>query len=188
MSLITPYEIKNAGLPVSSHLDDRKIEICIKEAEMRYVREKITDSLYIDLIKWTQTLDKSAFPEEYITLMNGGIFQSKSCCGDLEERVFEGLIRATIYYTYARIVRTNDNQVTRFGFVNKNDEYSDRVDLKEKLAAEKDSLALADMHISDCVLYIESNKEKFPLYKRAGRAKNRISFNVIDSYHGRNRK
>jgi hypothetical protein len=186
MHLTTETNMKNAGFEISTNISGKKIENCINEAEKIHVKERITDALYLDLLKWVETTNKSAFPSEYETLMSGGTFIAKTgdFCGlnGNQIRTFEGLISTVNYYTYARLIKTIDNSITRFGFVNKNDEYSNRPDLKIKKAAENDALHIADIYLSDCILYIKSNKEKFPLFTRAGKQKNRLNFKIINSY------
>lgn len=80
-------------------------------------------------------LDVKEHQENYDELLNGGSYDA----GYGEKRSFVGLKTALAYYTYARIVKNGDGNVTRFGFMNKNNEYSSRSDFKEKLMAYNDA-------------------------------------------------
>jgi len=179
MPLTSPENIKNAGLRVSAQIDNSLIENFINEAENKYIKLRITDALYVDLLEWNKSINKDRFPHEYKILMDGGIYETKSMCGNIEKRYFEGLIKAINYYVHSRIVRKMDENSTRFGFVQKDDQYSQQHDLKTKIAAENDSLQIADIYLSDCILYIEANKDKFPLYTKGEKAKNRIKISII---------
>ena len=175
--LITADNIKRAGLRISQRIENQNINTFIQEAEAMYIRERITHNLYVDLLEYVKASDKSKFPKEYEILLNGGIYETNG-----EKRIFNGLIEAIFYYTHSRLVKKNDENVSRFGFVQKDDDYSTQHDLKTKLIAEKDSLTIADIYLNDCILYIESNTDKFPLFKKAGVAKNRIRLNFIGSF------
>jgi hypothetical protein len=176
--LTTPDDIRKNVRPVSAHLDDERIWVFIDEAEQLNVKPRITDALFIDLLEWTESEDKSAFPEAYEILMNGGIYESSIHCGTVK-KIFKGLRLTLEYYVYAKLVKHNDENVTRFGYMQKEDEYSSRPDLRIKLAAEKDALSVADGYMADCIDFLESNKENIPLFKKPGIAKNRLRISII---------
>jgi hypothetical protein len=176
--LTTPDNIKKNVRPISAHIDAGKIETYIDEAEQLDIKPRIGDPLYIDLLKWTKSEDKTPFPAEYQTLINGGQYETTTC-GETENRLFKGLLAALEYYVYARLVKHSDSNITRFGFVNKEDEHSTRPDLKIKLAEEKDALTVADTYMAGCIQYLKAKAKNIPLFKKPGKAKNRLRISII---------
>jgi len=177
--LTTPNNIRNNVRPVSKHLEDGRIKIYIKEAEQLNIKPRIGDALYVDLIKYVNSNDKGSFPDEYNTLLEGGNYISKNNCSDIEYKTFVGLIETLNYYVYAKIIKNNNETVTRFGYNNKNDDYSSNTELKRQLVAEKDALSVADGYMADCINYLKSNSANIPKFKRAGKAKNRLRISII---------
>ncbi|MCL1933981.1 MAG: hypothetical protein FWF53_09260 [Candidatus Azobacteroides sp.] len=175
--LTTPDNIKKNTRPVSAHLDDGRIEIYIDEAEQLNIKPVIGDELFIDLLEYVDASDKSQFPVAYETLLDGGIYE-QTRCGTTGKKTFKGLRSALEYYVYAKLVKNNDDNVTRFGFVNKDEDYSSRPSLNIKLAAEKDALSVADGYRSDCIDYLKENSKNIPKFK-IGKAKNRLRIKII---------
>ena len=60
-----------------------------------------------------------------------------------------GLKTALAYYTYARIVKNGDGNVTRYGFVQKENEYSSHIEFKEKVMAYDDAFSIADRYLKN---------------------------------------
>lgn len=115
-------------------------------------------------------------PDNYSELLNGGSYNAK--CGG--KRSFVGLKTALAYYTYARMVKNGDGNVTRFGFMNKNNEYSSHSDFKEKLMAYNDAFSVADRYLKECVRYLNDNRHSFPLYRgNGGLTANRVTCRVL---------
>lgn len=165
--LITTEEVSKLSRDMSIHLDNSKIETYIRESESIDIKSALGDALFLDV---------KAFPEKYDILLNGGEYDSE--CGI--KRSFAGLKSTLAYYTYARIVKNGDGNVTRFGFVNKDSEYSSRPDIKEKVMAYNDTFSIADRYLKECVLYLNECKSEFPLYNGGGKLKaNRTVFRII---------
>lgn len=79
------------------------------------------------------------------------------------------------YYTYACIVKNGDGNVSRFGFVNKEGEYSSHTVFKEKMMVYSDACSIADRYLKECVLYLKECG--MPLYNGEGKLKsNRTVF------------
>ena len=177
MRITSPYNIKNDSRPISKHVDDNRIDIFIKESELLNIKPRIGDELYIDLTNFinSDSIDKLKFPHEYYEkLLSGGEYLTS----DGSKKYFAGLIECLNYYVYARLIANNSETVTRFGFVEKNDEYSSNVELKKQLKSEKDVLQIADMYISDCLDYLKENYKNIPKFKQ-GKQKNRLRISII---------
>lgn len=165
--LITTEEVSKLSRDMSIHLDNSKIETYIRESENIDIKSALGDALFLDV---------KEHPEKYDILLNGGEYDSE--CGI--KRYLIGLKTALAYYTYARIVKNGDGNVSRFGFVNKESEYSSRPDIKEKVMTYNDTFNVADRYLKECVRYLNDCKNDFPLYNGRGNLKaNRTVFRII---------
>lgn len=164
--LITYDEVPLLARGMSMHIEQEKIETYIRESEDIDIKPVLGDALFIDI---------QENPNKYDLLINGGMYEDKG-----GKHVMTGLKTALAYYSYARLVKNGDGNVTRYGFVNKEDEYSSRSDSKERVMAYNDAFSIADSYMKECVLYLKSHKSEFPLYKGEGGLKaNRTVFRII---------
>ena len=165
--LITTDEVSKLARTMSVHIDTEKIETYIRESENIDLKSALGDTLFLDV---------KDHPDNYSELLNGGSYNAK--CGG--KRSFVGLKTALAYYTYARMVKNGDGNVTRFGFMNKGNEYSSHSDFKEKLMAYNYAFSMADRYLKECVRYLNDNRESFPLYRgNGGLTANRVTCRVL---------
>lgn len=164
--LITTSDVSALSRDMSRHIDPQKIETYIRESENIDIKSALGDALFLDV---------KANPEKYSVLLNGGEYEVNE-----EKKCFAGLKSSLAYYTCARIIKNGDGNITRFGYVNKDSEYSSRPEFKEKMMAYNDAFSIADRYLKDCVTYLKLNKFLFPLYQKHGEIKaNRITFRLI---------
>lgn len=151
------------------HVDNGLAERCIEEAQWLDLRPAIGDELFRELLHST----------EYDTLMNGGWWTDG--CGAL--RSFKGLKTALAYYAYARIVRVGSAVQTRFGLVDKSDEYSYHSSTKDRMAQYDEAFSIAYRHLMDALDYAEANlDERWAKCCRANKGRIRpetVKFKVI---------
>lgn len=165
--LITTDEVSKLARTISVHIDAEKIETYIRESENIDLKLALGDALLLDV---------KEHQENYNELLNGGSYDA----GYGEKRSFVGLKTALAYYTYARIVKNGDGNVTRLGFMHKDNEYSSRPDFKEKLMAYNDAFSVADRYLKECVRYLNDNRHSFPLYRgNGGLTANRVTCRVL---------
>lgn len=165
--LITTSEVATLSRGMSVHIDEDKIETYIRESESIDIKSALGDELYLDV---------KEHPEKYELLLDGGTYGDNRG----EKKMFMGIKTALAYYTYARIVKNGDGNVTRYGFVQKEDEYSSRPDIKEKVMAYNDAFSIADRYLKECVLFLNEKNDEYPLYKGLGMMKvNRIKSKLI---------
>lgn len=165
--LITSKEVTLLSRDMSSHIDEDKINTYIRESEDIDIKSALGDALFMDL---------KEHPEKYETLLNGGAYMDR--CG--ETHCFSGLKRTLAYYAYARLVKNADGNLTRFGFVEKGNEYSNNAEFKKQLMAYNDAFSIADTYLKECVMFLTENKKDYPLYKGNGGIKaNRTTFRII---------
>lgn len=164
--LIDAHDVGRYARPCD--MDEHIIYRAIEEAELLDVRPKIGDALFMRLLDSTS--------EDNNTLLDGGDYTDR--CGNA--RGFVGVRRALAYYVWARLVKTGVNHLTRFGFVQKRDEYSDTTDYKERQVAYNDAFAIADEYMRGCIDYIEAHADRFPEYTLRGVVRaNRVKFKVL---------
>ena len=165
--LITTSEVSTLSRGMSVHVDEDKIETYIRESESIDIKSALGDALYLDV---------KEHPEKYELLLDGGTYEDKRG----EKKMLMGIKTALAYYTYARIVKNGDGNVTRYGFVHKEDEYSSLTDIKEKVMAYDDAFSIADRYLKECVMFLEDKKNDYPLYKGNGKIKaNRTVYRVL---------
>lgn len=146
------------------YVDDAVAEACIAEAQNIDVRAQLGDALFLAIFREGATSDRIA------ALLDGREYEASGCaCGDGGVRVHYGVRKALCYYAYSRIVKTGTNTQTRFGFVDKRDEYSATTSLKERVAAYSDARAVADKYMAGVLDYIGGNAAIYPEYQRGGR-------------------
>lgn len=73
------------------------------------------------------------------------------------------------------MVKNADDNVTRFGFTNKQDEYSTRPDYREKSMTYNDAYAVASSYLKECVAYLNVKKKDYPLYCGNGGIKSNLT-------------
>ncbi|MCP4141254.1 MAG: hypothetical protein GY755_13385 [Chloroflexi bacterium] len=147
-------------------MDEKKILVYVRESEDIDIKSALGDGLFLDL---------KTSPSNYFDLLNGGEYDY---CGS--KRTFVGIKKALAYYSFARIMKNGDYNVTRFGTTVKDSEYSSSAAYKEKVSAYNDAFSIADSYLKECVRYLNDNKDKFPLYKGKGGLKaNRTVYKII---------
>lgn len=134
--LITPEEVGVLSRPISQHIDHQQITAYITEVEQLIIRPKLGDFLFGEVKK---------NPTDYHVILEGGSDDYGQVCG--------GLKKALAYYTYARIVKDGATIATRFGAVEKTDEYSMRIEQDRKDAIYRECTQMADAYLEEVVKY-----------------------------------
>lgn len=139
--LITRDDIVRECRPTSA--EEVLVDRCIEEAQ----NLDIIPAIGADW--WLRVLDKDNDAVAML-LWNGGLYEDTNGC----KRLFAGLKKALLYYSYARLVRSQGGTSTRFDFVVKADQYSDSADLKAKVQAYNEAFQTADGYKAQCLLFI----------------------------------
>lgn len=156
--LITYNEVFELTRKMSVHIDKDKIDSFIREAENMDLKPVMGDSLLYAVRR---------NPSEFAALLNGGMYKTASD----EIRTFEGLKSALAYFTFARFVRNGDGNVTRSGFMVKDNEHSARASETEKERTYGDAKAIADRYLSECMEFVRADavcRECCGMEKRKG--------------------
>lgn len=159
ITLIDINDIRALGRPMTRLKDDDDVSPFIKEAQTVHIRTQLTNSLYLNVVKWV--IDPTDMPD-YTALMQGGVYEStgSSCgCGPV---IFEGIKKALVYYTQALMIQ-NPNFITRFGIVQKQDAYNSvNAELKQRIAYENGTRSAADLFMKNTLKYIAADRDTFP--------------------------
>jgi len=153
--LITPDDIRKLARPCD--VDRELAERAIEEASLLDIKPKLGEALFVRLVDNVK----------YSRLLEGGDYEDHN--GNVH--VFAGLRRALAYYAWGRLVKTGTHHLTRFGFVDKNDEHSTSAESKERQIAYRDAFSVADGYIQECFVYMACFPEIFPDYHGNGRLK-----------------
>lgn len=165
--LITVNEVKSLSREMSNNISEDKITQFIEESENIDVKSALGDALFIDVKTDTS---------KYTLLLDGGEYKDEH--GDA--KLFSGLKKSLAYYVYARLIKHADSNLTRFGFVNKESEYSSRSDFKAKMAAYNDAFSVADSYLKECVIFLNDKNKDYPLYRGNGGIKaNRTKYKIL---------
>lgn len=164
--IITPEDVKEYGRAMSSHIDRRVLESLIEETE----NMDIVPALGVALVR---ELSEPTDKEHYTTLLEGGDYNDG-------KSHLQGLKSAMAYYVQAKLVKTNDNQITRFGLMQKDSEYGTRPSLAERNDQYNDLCSIADQYLRDALDYIARHEEHFPtMCHRGGIRNNRTIYRII---------
>ena len=138
---VTRQDICNGVRPTSA--DEELVNRCIEEAQ----NLDIIPTFGADW--WLRVLDREHDAVAQL-LWDGGLYTDN----DGNARLFAGLKKCLLYYSYARLVRSQGGTSTRYDFVVKADQYSDSADLKAKMQAYNEAFATADGYKAQCLLFI----------------------------------
>lgn len=163
--IIVPEEVREYGRAMSLHVDRKVLEALIQETE----NMDIIPALGVALVR---KLSEPAENEHYTTLLEGGDYNDGKAH-------LQGLKSAMAYYVQAKLVKTNDNQITRFGVVQKDSEYGTRPSLAERNDQYNDLCSIADQYLRDALDYIACHREHFPTMCNRGIRNNRTIYRII---------
>lgn len=181
--IITPEEVKEYGRAMSSHVNKNVLDSLIRETENVDIRPALG-------VVFFQNLVQADREEPFVKLLlNGGYypyvydptfdatFQQPAVVLDAH---FQGLKAAVAYYVQARLVKTNDNQITRFGVMQKDSEYGTRPSYSERNDQYNDLASIADQYLRDTLEYLNIYRERYPLFGCKGSIRNnRTIYRII---------
>ena len=144
--LITYNEVFELTRKMSVHIEKDKIDSFIREAENMDLKPVMGDPLLIAV---------RSNPSAYAALLNGGVYIT----ANRKKKAFEGLKSALAYFTYARLVRNNDGNVTRSGFMVKDNEHSTRASEQEKERAWNDVRAIGERYLRECMEFVKVDEQ-----------------------------
>lgn len=137
--IIKPEDIRKVRAIAKNIEDLQRIEPYIEETEKLDVIPVIGAELYKKIDD-----DSSEFNE----LLNGGYYNNDTC-------YFEGLISAIAYLSYSRFVINNAVNVTAFGVVFKQTQFSEKVDEATLFRHANETKKIGFEYLSQCYEYLK---------------------------------
>jgi hypothetical protein len=131
-------DIKNIR-PIADNIPLGRITVYIEEAERLYVLPAFGASLFKNI---------SDNQETYTTLLEGGYY-------DNDNHYFAGLRKSIAYIAYSKMILNQDFNVTAFGTMFKNSEYSEHSNEKTLLRISNDALAIGLRYLDECLDYLK---------------------------------
>lgn len=143
--LITIEEAKSLARPLLMH--NEKIEPFIVEVEQTQIKPALGDSLFKDLHDDIKSLD-----DPYSILLSGGEYTDS--CGNF--RSLSGLKVAIAYLVYVKTLMCGDVESTRFGFMQKDGQYSQHISTAQRSAAYNEAMEVAQCYLRECIEYCKA--------------------------------
>ena len=137
--LITVQEFLDSGLRLSSDVTEKEIEFAISTCENFYVKNRLTQDHYNDLLN-NQTTEPNK------TLLNGGT---------IDGITYAGVMTAEYHLVYAYLM-TENMRITRYSTMEKNSEFS-------KNSNREDILEQARMHWNVGISFLNEIMEYYGL-------------------------
>lgn len=171
--LLTLPELRDKSKNIARTLLWEDVEPYILEAQNLDIKPKITDELLIELLSYLD-LDKQD-DEIFNILLDGGIYTVKD-----RRYSLSGLKASLSYYTYARLVNNLNYDLNRFGYSEKNDQYTDKTEIIQRKTMRLDATSTADTYMAECLVFIKANTDKFKMFENKNiRMRNNIRMRVI---------
>ena len=164
--IITAEEVGIYGRSMSSHIDRKVLEPLIEETENMDIIPALGVAFVHELI------GKCSCDEYTKILLEGGYYNDGHAH-------LQGLKSAMAYYVQAKLVKVSDNQITRFGVLQKNSEYGYRPSIAERTDTYNDLCAIADSYLRGVLDYLNENIDYFPTYKRGKITNTRTIYRVL---------
>lgn len=136
---ITAQEVSMLSRPC--YTDATKMLRYIYEAEQNNIKPALGDEVFV----------KAKTTQRYPLLLEGGTYDK-----DGKTYTLAGLKRALAYYVYSRLVESSSVELTRQGVVNRNGEYSDEASRQDRIDVSRETYAIADRYMEECIRYIRS--------------------------------
>lgn len=183
--IIQPTDLSAYSRPVSKHLDEGAAYRFIEEAESLDIRPAIGDDIFGKLIarpdeaKNIFLLEGGWYPSNGAAAFTPGVYTKESEAIECDA-YFHGLKHAAAYYTLARLVKGNDSQITRFGLVQKDADYSTRPTAQDRNAAYRDLASVGDQYLAEALAFLKVYGKKYTASNKRREIKsNRTKYRVI---------
>lgn len=164
--LITTSKIKEIR-PISDNIDSvDRLDPFIIEAQDLDIRPFLGDPLFYDLVKNVQL-------QKYIDFLNGKEYEY-----DDNMIFFDGLGIVIAYFAYARFIKHQGVNITRFGIVKKINDTSEPIPQETIEALEGAARSTAVAYLNQCEKFLDSNMITYPLWRVEESKKPRSKYRV----------
>jgi len=145
-NILFPEEVRTLGRPIGD-IKPEKLIAYINEAEQTQIKPVLGDKLYHDLCCIDSVND-----DRYQILLDGGEYTDKNN----HFHSFSGLKVAISYFVYVKTLMSGDIESTRFGFVEKNSQYSSRISDAARSSAYNEAMEVGRVYLKECLEYCKS--------------------------------
>ncbi|MEI8086562.1 MAG: hypothetical protein WCG93_10145 [Paludibacter sp.] len=163
--IITPEQIRLIR-PIAENVNDiKRLVPYIDECEKLFILPALGAKQY-KAIQTDVALNETGEPltdNSGSNLLVGGNELTElfdGCYYDSDTKHCEGLIKAMGYLVYSRFVRNQNVNVTAFGIVKKDGQFSEAVDDKTIIRIANDAEKIGLEYLRQCVNYLNFGKEK----------------------------
>lgn len=141
--MIIKYEHISSAKTIAANIDETTLTSHIKEVETLWVIPAFTPIVY-------HKIEQSS--ESFQVLLSGGYYNENNS-------YLAGLIQAVSYLAYSRFVKDQQINVTAFGVVVKNSQFSEPASDALILKNSKDAERIGLEYLKQCVDYLKANGE-----------------------------
>lgn len=171
--LITISDIKTYCKDIAGNIDDNAVRPYIIEAQVVELRNLMGRLFYV----FQQDIEQERMQE----LLNGKAYTVNGV-----EIQYAGLKPVIAYHAYSRLVQKHAMQVTRFGLVKKEDQYSSNVDDKTAATHALDAKTIARVYEEDFKDFMSANASVYPEWgKLCGQGEGKANMSIKISAIGR---
>ena len=147
---------------ISLNVPDKRIAVFVKKAQDLDLKLFFGHAFYYDFIKWFN--DDGSFknntPDSYKNLFNGVEYQDRFG----NDIIFEGVIPALIYWTFARFIEADGVHYTATGPVYKSGDNSQALTVSEKTKLVQQQRSVANAHANEVQKFLMDNRKDYPLW------------------------
>ncbi|MDR1544958.1 MAG: hypothetical protein LBS50_11275 [Prevotellaceae bacterium] len=154
--IATAENIRNVR-PIADNIDDTKrIEPYIREAETLDVLPALGAGLYKQFSEGVTNNEITTDSGNVITLTDEDFMRIlEGCYFDRDRQHSEGLYSAIAYLAYSRFMKNNQLNVTAFGVVFKQGEFSEKADEKTIVRMSNEAHSIGMEYLSQVVNYLK---------------------------------
>lgn len=146
---------------ISANIPEEKINIFIREAQSVEARGFLGQDLWYEMQKdWNATDFATA---KYNDLWFGTDYTNSK--GNTIR--FNGYMNAVVYFTYARFIKQQQMNVSRFGLESVQSDISEDVSNAHIRSKEKDALQVAFGYQKDAQTFLQDKKDTYPAWDKA---------------------
>lgn len=157
-NLIDINDIQAVIVEMSANVESERMERFIVEAQEFDIKPVLGRALYLAFVNGLSTSPVETIYEE---LFNGKTYLDKSINSNIS---FEGVKLALIYYSYARFLNNQNSNVTAFGIVQKENDFSAPSDEKRIARLVTAATQAAEAYKNDFIKFLNDNSTDYPLW------------------------
>lgn len=147
---------------ISMNVKPERILVFVRKAQELDLKPFLGHALYYDFIQWINTdgTFKSGTPQAYINLFIGSTYTDPAG----NTNMYEGMVPALIYWTFARFIEADAIRYTASGPAKKKLDDSDPLTISELTKIVQQQRSVANAHANEIERFIWDNKGSFPLW------------------------